>query len=421
MFAFGPLLILLVIATVVVAISSRVKFPYTAALVLLGISIGFLGQELPVLGLAHWGRNLFTPELFFYILLPPIIFEAGLHIDFRLLRARAPFILFLVFAGVLLTTLLTGLAVAWIVGVPILVALLLAAILSPTDPIAVVDLFRRHKVPPELSTIVESESLLNDAIGVITFVVVLGIIERGQWSVAASVEQFGWMVAGGVAVGLLVAGGVYLLHRQLDDPAVETALSIVAAYGSYLIASDLGASGIIAAGIAGIAVGGWVSPRAIAPEVRAAVNTFWNVIIYVDNSIIFLAMGLLVAPSDIVSHLPVVLLVLGIIYAGRAAFVFVHRPLSQALAKPEARLPTSWYTVVTLSGIRGAIPIVLALSLLTSVTPLSSGTVQTIVGVVVGVAAISVVGGNLVASEYIQRRFAPAGDRADADRGLNPG
>ncbi|MGB6442439.1 MAG: cation:proton antiporter, partial [Thermoplasmata archaeon] len=270
MFAFGPLLILLVVAVAVVVVSSRLRFPYTAALVLLGITIGFIGQEVPLLGLAHEGASLFSPQLFFYVLLPPIIFEAGLHIDFRLLRARAPFILFLVFVGVLVTILLTGITLVWLVGLPVLAALLLAAIVSPTDPIAVVDLLRRFRIPPELATITESESLLNDAVGVIAFVVIIGVIGSGAWSVVSSGEEFAWLIIGGVAVGLLVAGGTYLLHRQLDDAAVETAVSIVAAYGSYVLATDIGASGIIAVAIAGIAVGTWVGPRTIAPEVRAA-------------------------------------------------------------------------------------------------------------------------------------------------------
>ncbi len=402
---FGPLLILLVIAIGVVVISTRLRFPYTAALLLLGISIGFVGQRVSLLGIVRQGGFLFSPEMFFYILLPPIIFDMGLHINFHDLRRRAPFVLFLVFVGVLFTTVFTGLAVAWLVGLPILVALLLAAIVSPTDPIAVVDLLRRHRIPSELSAIVEGESLLNDAVGVVTFVVILGIITSGTWDPLGSVAAFSWQVVGGIGVGLLVAGGVYVLHRRLNDPAVETAVTIVAAYGSYLLASDLGASGIIATAIAGIAVGTWVAPRAISPEVRASLNTFWKVVVYVDNSIIFLAMGILVAPSDIVSHLGLVLLVVAILYAGRAAFVYMHRPLSSVTSRSSAQLPTSWYNVLVLSGIRGAIPVVLALSLLRSTTPLTTEVVSTIVGVVIGVAAISVVAGNLLASAYITRRF----------------
>ena len=420
MIAFGPLLILLVIAVAVVVASTRLRFPYTAALVLLGILIGFLDQHVPLLGLARQGSFLFSPGFFFYVLLPPIIFYAGLHIDFRLLRNRAPFILFLAFVGVLLTILLTGFVVTWLVGLPIVAALLLAAIVSPTDPIAVTDLSRRLKIPAELSTIAESESLLNDATGVIAFVVILGIVGSGVWSPLGSIERFLWLIVGGAGVGLLVAGGTYVLHRQLHDAAVETAVSVVAAYGSYLLASDIGASGIIAVAIAGIAVGTWVGPRSIAPEIRASVDTFWSVVVWIDNSMVFLAMGLLVAPSDILSHLPVVLLVLGILYAGRAAFVYAHRPLSRALVGERAQLPTTWYNVLTISGIRGAIPVVLALSLLTSTTNLASSVVQTIVGVVVGVAAISVVGGNLVASAYISRRFTAVEDRPQSGVDVPP-
>ena len=167
MIAFGPLLVLLLIAIVVVVVSSRLRFPYTASLVLLGITIGFLAQYVPLFGIARQGGFLFSPEMFFYLLLPPIIFDAGLHINFRLLRRRAPFILFLVFVGVLFTTVFTGFALAWLAGIPILIALLIAAIVSPTDPIAVVDLLRRQKIPAELSTKVEAASVMHAAVGVV--------------------------------------------------------------------------------------------------------------------------------------------------------------------------------------------------------------------------------------------------------------
>jgi len=400
-----PLLTLLIIAIIVVIVSTRIRFPYTAALVLLGAAIGLLGQRFGPLASLRADETLFSTGFFFNVLLPPIIFEAAIHIDFRQLRARAPLILFLVFVGVIFTTAFTGLLVSWIAGIPLLVALLLAAILSPTDPIAVVDLFRRLKVPSELATIVESESLLNDAVGVITFLVILGLLTGGGWSAAGVTLQFVQLTFGGIAIGLLAAGGVYVLHRHLNDPAVETALSIVVAYGSFLAAQSVGASGIIATSIAGIAVGTWIAPRAMDAAVQHTVSTFWGVIIYVVNSIIFLSMGLLVAVSNLPANLFLIALVFATLVLGRGAFVYVHRPLATALRGPGARLPASWYNVLTMAGIRGAIPVVLALSLVTSSAPLSAGLESSIASVVIGVALASVVAGNLVADWYVRRTF----------------
>lgn len=405
-----PILFLLLVAVVVVIVAERLRFPYTAALVVLGVALGFLVAPGGPLRFLAAGSAVFSPDLFFVLLLPPIVFEAGLHINFPMLRRRAGMVVFLVLFGVLFTTIFTGLLVSWVVGIPLLFALLLAAILSPTDPVAVVDLFRRLKVPAELSTIVESESLLNDSVGVITFVVLLGVVGGGTWSALRIGTDFLWLTFGGAAVGLLTAGGVYLLHRRLRDPAVETALSIVAAYGSYLGAVRIGASGIVAVAIAGIAVGTWVAPRAMGPDVRNAVTTFWSVVVYVVNSVIFLAIGLLGATTGLLPNLPVILLVVGVLFVGRAVFVYAYRPLAAAVERPNRRLPGPWYNVLTLAGIRGAIPVVLALSIISNAS-IPSATRSTIVSIVVGVALVTVVVGNVVAELYVTRRF-----RASADR-----
>ncbi len=227
--------------------------------------------------------SIFSPTLFFDVLLPPIVFEAAVHVNFHLMRARAGVILFLIFVALIFTTLFAGLAIAYLLAFPLAGALLLASILSPTDPVAVVDLFKRMRVPRELATIVESESLLNDAVGFILFTVILGILETGRTDPFSALGEFLWLTGAGAAIGLAVAAGVHLLHRELHDPPVETALTVVAAFGSYLLATGLGASGIVATAIAGIAVGTYVAPRAMDPEVRHSVVIFWGVITYIVN------------------------------------------------------------------------------------------------------------------------------------------
>lgn len=402
MLSITPFLVLLTIAVVVVIAARKLRVPYTIALVVLGFAIGVLGTESGFSPLTSSARSLLAPNLFFNLLLPPIIFEAALHVNYRFLRRRAGLILALAFLGVLFTTFFTGILVAYFAGLSIAAALLLAAILSPTDPIAIVDLFRRIRVPEELATIVESESLLNDAVGVILFVVVFQVISLGSFDPVAAVGQFGLLTLGGLAVGLLVAGLVYLLHRVLHDPAVETALSVVAAYGSFLLAQGIGSSGIVATAISGIAVGTWVAPRAMDPEVRHSLNDFWAVVVYIANSFIFLAMGLVFALGHLLSYIGLILVVAIVMTLGRVLFVYLHRPLSVA---GRSRLPDPWYNVIAISGIRGAIPIVLALSLLANPDGLGSGTVNTIVASVLGVAFISIIAGNVMADWYVRREF----------------
>lgn len=412
MLSIAAFLVLLLLAVVAVVVATRFRVPYTIALVALGFVIGLLGQQLGLARLSGSVTTLFSPTLFFDILLPPIVFEAAIHVRFPVLRARAGMVLFLVFVGVVFTTFFAGFLVSYLTAFPLIAALLLAAILSPTDPVAVIDLFRRLKVPEELSTIVESESLLNDAVGVVLFVLLLGILQSGTWSPFGITIRFAELVLGGVAIGLLVAGGVYLLHRRLQDPAVETALSVVAAYGSFLLATDVGASGIVSTAIAGIAVGTFVAPRAMGPEARNSLTVFWSVVVYITNSVIFLAMGLLFAVSRIANFLPLIFVVFLTLFLGRAIFVYAHRPIASAIAGPTGRLPTVWYNVITLAGIRGAIPIVLALSLLTTPTGLAPGTLDALVAAVLGVAFVSIVFGNVSSDWYVKRHFrepSPAG------------
>jgi CPA1 family monovalent cation:H+ antiporter len=407
-----PFLALLLAALGIALVAARAKVPYTVALVLFGLVVGVITQHWTIPGLAPSVRSLFAPNLFFDLFLPPIVFEAALHIHAGRLRARVPLILFLVFVGVVFTTLFTGYLLFLVAGVPLAAALLLAAILSPTDPIAVVDLFRRLKVPRELSTIVESESILNDAIGVILFVVLVGIVTGGAISAGAVAFRFLWLIVGGLGVGALTAGLVYVGIRPLKDPVATTALSVVAAYGSFLVATDLGASGILATAIAGLAVGTWIVPNLVTEEEPGALAAFWSVIVYLANSVIFLAMGLLFGASGLVGVLPLIALVFLLITLGRAIFVYAHRPLVRAMGRPGATLPAPWYHLLALSGVRGAIPVVLVLSVEASSTTLSSGGVQTVVATVLGVVLVSLLVNNLAAEWYAAVHFGAEGSAA---------
>lgn len=405
MVSLAPFLTFLVIAVGLVVISKRLRIPYTIALVVFGFAIGIALQDIGFRNLFGNVPGVFSGSIFFDLLLPPIIFEAAIHLNFRLLKARAGLVTFFVVVGVIFTTFFTGFLVSWVAGIPIVAGLLLAAILSPTDPVAVVDLLKRMKVPHELSTIIEAESLLNDAVGVILFTVLLGVIQTGRTDVLASIGQFLWLAGGGAAVGLATAGTIYLFHRHLHDATVETALTIVTAYGSFVAATYIGASGIVSTAIAGIAAGTFVAPRAMDVNVRHATVEFWSVVVYVANALIFLSMGFLFSLESLGTYWPLIVLVFAALFAGRAIFVYAHYPVGDAWRGRHGRLPRHWYNLLTLAGIRGAIPIVLALSLLSTNTNIAPALLDTIVGTVLGVAFVSIVVGDIAAEWYVRKAF----------------
>jgi monovalent cation:H+ antiporter, CPA1 family len=402
--SFNEIIILLVVALAISIVSYRFKFPYSIGLVVFGVIVGTTTGLLPSLQGLTGPTAIFSDQVFFGILLPPIIYEAAIHIDYRLLRRRVWLILALALLGVVVSTLLTGFLVSIFTAIPIALALLVGSILSPTDPIAVVDLFRRERVPEQLSTIVESESLLNDGTGVVIFTAVLSIVARGDFSPLSTIGEFALLTLGGLVVGLAFAAVAYALHRRIDDPNIETALSVVLAYGSFYVATALGASGIISVAVAGLATARWIVPRAMTRPVQRTLFSFWGVIVFIANSIIFLSLGLIVNLFAILQNLSIILMVLGFVTLARACFVYVHYPLSKTAGG--SRLPFVWYDTLTLSGVRGAIPVVLALTLATSAATAIPGTMLgRIITVVTGVVLFSVTVQSAMAGWYVKRRF----------------
>ncbi|MGI0067050.1 MAG: cation:proton antiporter [Thermoplasmata archaeon] len=420
--SLAPFLAFLVAAVALVIVSNRLRIPYTISLVLFGFALGFAAQDLGFQSAFGNISEVFSGNFFFDLLLPPIIFEAAIHLNFHFLRMRAGMVTFFVVIGVIFTTFFTGFLVSWVAAIPLVAALLLASILSPTDPIAVVDLLRRMKVPRELSTIVEAESLLNDAVGVILFTILLAIVQGGQANIGASTLQFLWLSGGGAAIGLITAAAIYFLHRRLNDPVVETALTIVTAYGSFVAATAIGASGIVSTAIAGIAFGTFVAPRAINIQGRNLAVEFWRVIVYVANAVIFLSMGFLFSLERLGNYIPLIALVFVTLFAGRAIFIYAHYPIANAWRGRRARLPRHWYNLLTLAGIRGAIPIVLALSLLTTSTSLSPDLLNTIVGTVLGVSFASILIGDISAEWYVRKAFrGPPEETSEASESATTG
>jgi len=304
--------------------------------------------------------NWLTPDVILILFLPALVFEGSVKLNIRdLLRDAVPLLL-LANLGVLLATFVTGYLVHWAIGLPLLVALLFGAIVSATDPISVLAIFKGLRMDRRLSVIIEGESLLNDGTAAVLFQIILVGIIAGHLNPVWGVGQFVLKIGGGVALGFFVGGAASTITRAIDDPGVEIIVTTIAAYGSYLLAYYFSLSGILATASAGLIVGNLAGRRDMSAPARMAVISFWEYVAFVMNSLIFLLIGLEVHIDGLASAWRPVLLAVAAVLVGRALSVYLLVPASNVFAK---KIPMRWQHVIVWGGLRGALALALALSL----------------------------------------------------------
>ncbi len=242
----------------------------------------------------------------------------------------------------------------------VLDAFVFAAATVATDPIAVVATFRTLKVPRRLAVLVEGESLFNDGTGVVVFNLVVAAAVSHVPSVAGAVWQFLFVSAGGALVGLMLAGVVVQVLRRIDDPMIEVTLTVIAAYGSFAVAEQVGVSGVIATVVAGLVCGRAARAGSHKSNTIAALRTFWEYVAFALNSIVFLLIGMEVRLSELLADWKPILLGYAVITLVRFAIVFAT---SAALHRTREAIPWRWTLVIGWSGLRGALAMVLALSI----------------------------------------------------------
>lgn len=243
-------IVLLLIASAVAIVARRLRIPYTVGLVLIGLALGLLtAQDVQV-----------SPQLILALLIPPLVFDAAFHIRLDDLRRDFWFILSLAVPEVILTTLIVGWLVAQSTGLAIQVALVFGALVSATDPVAVTALIRRIGAPRRLQVLLEGESLFNDGTAIVMFSLTLAIAQSGQFDLAGNIASFLTVAGGGILVGIVLGMLISQVIGRIDDPLVETTLTVVLAFGSYLLAESLHASGVLAVVAAGL-VNGSAGPR----------------------------------------------------------------------------------------------------------------------------------------------------------------
>jgi CPA1 family monovalent cation:H+ antiporter len=344
---------MLVAALVGIAVS-RLRLPYTVALVLVGLTLSLFGvfQSVDL-----------TDELILLVFLPPLLFEGAINMDLDDLVLRWRQVGVLAFFGTAISAGVIAIGLTWVPGMPFELAVVLAVMLAATDPVSVLAIFKEHGVGTGLRTLMEGESIFNDALAIVLYLIAVEVA-FGEETVTFQdgLVEFGTEVVIGTAVGLLVGFVAHRLMTTLDDHLVEITLSLVTAYGAYLVADRLHGSGVIAVVMAGLLIGNFGTRMAMSASSRVALLDFWEVLTFMANSALFLLMGLAFDIGElrgrtIVATISAIVAML----VGRAIIAYgVLQVFSRSRAAP---VPRAWQTAVFWGGLRGSIPIALVLGL----------------------------------------------------------
>lgn len=340
---------LLLIASIVAIVVRRFRIPYTVALVVVGLLITF---QSPI-------EIRLTPELILALFVPPLVFEAAFQLNASEFVRNLPRILLFAVPGVVITMLIVGGIIAWMTPLGLPLALIFGAITAATDPVAVVALFRTLGVPKRLEILLEGESLLNDGTAIVIFRLAVAAALAGQFDLFQGISEFITVAVGGAAIGLVLGLIISRLIARVDDYLIETTLTTVLAFGSYVIAERLHFSGVLAVVTAGL-VNGNIGPRGMSPTTRIVLFNFWEYIAFLVNSFVFLLIGVQVNIPELLAAWQPILWAISAVLIARIVVVYGLSWVGNRFAEP---IPPRWQHILTWGGLRGAISLALVLSL----------------------------------------------------------
>ncbi len=366
-------------------LSSKLKVAYTTIM----IAIGLLLSVLRVAG----GLNAIPLDqsVILGLVVPPLIFEAAMRTQYNVFRTIRNTVLSLAIFGVIISALVSGLVLNVALGLPLAVALTFGVIVSPTDPVSVVNVLRRSKAPDQLTTILETEAYFNDATAVILYPIAISL----SFNPVQSATLFAYTLGGGVLVGLIVSGIAELLYRLITEPLAETYFTIAVMFGSFALAQSLSVSGLVAVAIAGLYMGNRTMRIAMSDETRLTMTKFWEVVTFMVTSFAFLLLGLKANVSLLISSAPYVLAAFLVILFARILSVYPIVGITRAIGE---KIPRSWVRVIAGAGLRGVISVALALSL-----PDGYPFRDTIVAMTFGVALLSLVLQGEIVDVYLRK------------------
>jgi CPA1 family monovalent cation:H+ antiporter len=355
------LVLLLGIAALVAIISRRIRVPYTVALVLVGLVLSFFPNPfiIDVSG-----------DLILAILVPPLLFEATLQIKWEKFRKDIVPILLLAVVGTLVGTIIVGEIVTWVLDVPLLAAVAFGALISATDPVAVISFFRSLGVSKRLGLLVEGESLLNDGVAIVLFSMAVGFASAGIDPAAQGLSivgdgliEFVRVGFGGLLIGLILGYAVsYGILKNVDDHLIETTTTFALALGAYVIAESFHMSGILAVVAAGLMVGN-IGMQNTSPTTRLTIENFWEFLAFVANSLVFLIIGLEIEIWQLWPGIvPIIVAVLAVLLS-RAIVVYGITAAYTRISPVRQNIPIPYRHIMFWGGLRGAISLALALTL----------------------------------------------------------
>jgi CPA1 family monovalent cation:H+ antiporter len=390
--------LLLAVAVGVALLTRRLSIPYTVALVVAGFLISLGGPIAPVT---------ITPDLILAVMIPGLVFEAAykIHLD-ELLRSFAT-VVALAVPGVAVTAAIVAVVVHLVTGLDLTLAFVLGAIVCATDPVAVVAIFKQLRAPVALATVVEAESLLNDGTGVVLFGIALTLVTANV-TPASALATFVFTVAVSTVLGA-VAGYVAIRVMHLaGDHMVEVTVSIIAAYGTYLLADSFHWSGIIATVVVGIIIGNPGERLALSERTTEALDLAWETAAFLLTALVFLLIGVVITPAQLLVAAPVIVVGYLAMTGARAVVVYGLIGGGQRLlpGRRKAAMPIGYLHVMFWAGLRGAIAVALVLAL-----PADLAQRDLIAGGVYGIVLVTLLVQGTTAG-WVVRRTGVLGDAA---------
>jgi len=273
---------LLIVVAALAILAKKAALPYPVLLVIGGLAMGFV-PGLPAVQL--------DPDMVFLFLLPPLLYPAALFTSWRDFRANLGQISLLAVGLVLFTTAFVAVLAHTLTGLPWATAFVLGAIISPTDAVAATAITSRLRVPKRIITVLDGESLLNDATALVAYRFAIAAMNSGRFSLSEASGRFLLVALGGTGIGLAVGWLASHVQRRLDDPPVQITISLLTPFAAYIPAERLHVSGVLAVVAAGLFIG-WRVPQILTSRTRLNAYVFWEMMVFILNGLIFVLIGL---------------------------------------------------------------------------------------------------------------------------------
>lgn len=367
------ILLVIVLSFLGAILSEKLKVSYPTILIALGLCLSFLktASGLSTLPIGS--------DIILGFVVPPLIFEAAMRTRYEVLKKVHKTVILLAIIGVVISTLISGFVLNVAAGLPLAVALTFGVIVSPTDPISIVNVLNSIRAPEALTTTLEAEAYFNDATAVVLYPIALSL----SFNPLQTTTHLSYTLAGGVLAGITVSLIAEALHRLINEPLAETYFTIAVMFGSYLLADSFGFSGLVAVAIAGLYMGNRTMQVAMSKKTRTTVTTFWDVLAFIATSFAFLLLGLKVNVGLLITYTPLIIAAFLAVSLARILSVYPIVSLTRALRE---KIPPSWTKVLGIAGLRGEVSVALALSL-----PDSFPQRETIIAMTFGVALLSLI------------------------------